>query len=258
MNQIKLLPIKVPRQDSKFNLVDLISKSLEDNSVKLQDGDILCISSKFVALSEGRYVKLSEVKVSNHANEISQKYNIDPKLSELIIQESDKIFYGFDGFVLTFKDGILVPNAGIDTSNIMLGYAILYPDDSFKSAKILKSEIKKLFDTDTAIIITDSRLMPTRIGTTGVAIASAGVKPIEDERGKTDLFGNSIRVTQKAIADDLSSAAQLLMGECDESIPIVIIRDSNFILSNNDETEQTFSVGFDECIFIKGLSNSNL
>jgi len=140
----------------------------------------------------------------------------------------------------------------------MPGYAILYPEDSFQSAKILKSEIKKLFNTENAIIITDSRLMPTRIGTTGVAIASSGVKPIEDERGKTDLFGNSIRVTQKAIADDLSSAAQLLMGECDESVPIVIIRDSNLLVSDNDQSSQTFSVGFDECIFIKGLSNSKI
>ncbi len=258
MNQIKLLPIKVPRQDTKFSLLDLIFKSLESNFTELKDGDILCISSKFVALSEGRYVKLSDVDVSSYATEIAEKYNIDPHLSELIVQESDKIFYGFDGFVLTFKDGILVPNAGIDTSNIMPGYAILYPEDSFKSAKILKSEIKKLFGTDNGIIITDSRLMPTRIGTTGVAIASSGVKPIEDERGKTDLFGNSIRVTQKAIADDLSSAAQLLMGECDESIPIVIIRDSNLIISDNDQSSQTFSVGFDECIFIKGLSNSKI
>jgi F420-0:gamma-glutamyl ligase len=178
LNQIKLLPIKVPRQDTKFSLLDLISKSLESNSTELKDGDILCISSKFVALSEGRYVKLSDVDVSSYATEIAEKYNIDPRLSELIVQESDKIFYGFDGFVLTFKDGILVPNAGIDTSNIMPGYAILYPEDSFQSAKILKSEIKKLFNTENAIIITDSRLMPTRIGTTGVAIASSGVKPI--------------------------------------------------------------------------------
>jgi len=110
LNQIKLLPIKVPRQDTKFSLLDLIFKSLESNSTELKDGDILCISSKFVALSEGRYVKLSDVDVSSYATEIAEKYNIDPHLSELIVQESDKIFYGFDGFVLTFKDGILVPN----------------------------------------------------------------------------------------------------------------------------------------------------
>ncbi len=258
MNPIKLLPIEVARQDSKFNLIDLLSKSLENSSTKLHDGDIICISSKFIALSEGRYVKLSDVDVSSSANEISEKYNIDSRLSELIIQESDRIFHGFDGFVLTFKDGILVPNAGIDTSNIMPGYAILYPDDSLRSAITLKNEIKKLFNIDVGVIITDSRLMPTRIGTTGVAIATAGIKPIEDERGKVDLFGNSIRVTQKAIADDLSSAAQLLMGECDESIPIVIIRDSAMKISPDDEIEQTFSVGFDECIFIRGLSNLKL
>jgi len=258
LNEIKLLPIEVPRQDSRFNLIDLLSKSLENNSVKLNNNDIICISSKFIALSEGRYVKLSEVDVSSSADKMSKKYNIDSRLCELIQQESDKIFHGFDGFVLTFKDGILAPNAGIDTSNIMPGYAILYPDDSLSSAKIIKNEIKKLFNIDVGVIITDSRLMPTRIGTTGVAIAAAGIKPIEDERGKVDLFGNSIRVTQKAIADDLSSAAQLLMGECDESIPIVIIRDSALKISQDDDSEQTFSVGFDECIFVQGLANLEL
>ena len=80
--------------------------------------------------------------MSSSANEISEQYNIDSRLSELIIQESDRIFHGFDGFVLTFKDGILVPNAGIDTSNIMPGYAILYPVNSLLSAKTIKNEIK--------------------------------------------------------------------------------------------------------------------
>ena len=84
MNPIKLLPIEVARQDSEFNLIDLLSKSLENNSTKLHDGDIICISSKFVALSEGRYVKLSDVEVSSSANEISEQYNIDSRLSELI------------------------------------------------------------------------------------------------------------------------------------------------------------------------------
>ena len=231
--------------------------SLNRNSQKLLDNDILTISSKFVSLSEGRFVKLSDIPVSSFADKISKKYNINPNLSELIYRESDKIFSGSDGFVLTFKNGIILPNAGIDTSNIMIGYAILYPENPFKSAQYIKSELQKLFKINIPVVITDSRLTPSRIGTTGVAIASAGIDHIHDERGKTDLFGNSMRVTQKAIADDLSSAAQLLMGECNESIPIVIIRDSNFHIIKNKDKSSSFSIGPDECIFIKGLSELN-
>ena len=116
----------------------------------------------------------------------------------------------------------------------MPGYAILYPENPLQSAQFIKKELENLFKIKLGIVITDSRLMPTRIGTTGVAIACAGIHPIQDERGKNDLFGNSILVTQKAIADNLSSASQILMGECDESIPIVIVRDGGFILTDND------------------------
>ena len=257
MNSIKLIPIKVERQTSQFNLIDCLLDSLNRNSQKLLDNDILTISSKFVSLSEGRFVKLSDIPVSSFADKISKKYNINPNLSELIYRESDKIFSGSDGFVLTFKNGIILPNAGIDTSNIMIGYAILYPENPFKSAQYIKSELQKLFKINIPVVITDSRLTPSRIGTTGVAIASAGIDHIHDERGKTDLFGNSMRVTQKAIADDLSSAAQLLMGECNELIPIVIIRDSNFHIIKNKDKSSSFSIGPDECIFIKGLSELN-
>ena len=256
MNSIKLIPIKVERQTSQFNLMGCLLDSLDKNSQKLYDSDILTISSKFVSLSEGRFVKLSDIAVSPSARKISKKYNINPHLSELIYRESDKIFSGSNGFVLTFKNKVIVPNAGIDTSNIMNGYAILYPENPFKSAENIKSEIQKLFQINISVVITDSRLMPSRIGTTGVAIASAGIEPIHDERGKTDLFGNSMRVTQKAIADDISSAAQLLMGECNESIPIVIIRDSDIQVTENKAKISSFYVEPDECIFIKGLSES--
>ena len=255
MTSIKLIPLKVSRKESKFNIIKCISDSLTINSEQLQNGDVLTISSKFIALSEGRYKNLNNIKVSSEALDLSNKYNIDPQLSELIYEESDKIFSGSDGFVLTFKNGIVVPNAGIDTSNIMPGYAILYPENPLQSAQFIKKELDNLFKIKLGVIITDSRLMPTRIGTTGVAIACVGINPIQDERGKNDLFGNSILVTQKAIADNLSSASQILMGECDESIPIVIVRDGGFILTDDDISNQSFSVGLDKCIFIKGLSD---
>ena len=248
---IKLIPLKVSRKESKFNIIKCISDSLTINSEQLQNGDVLTISSKFIAPIASDEAERGRSK----ALDLSNKYNIDPQLSELIYEESDKIFSGSDGFVLTFKNGIVVPNAGIDTSNIMPGYAILYPENPLQSAQFIKKELENLFKIKLGVIITDSRLMPTRIGTTGVAIACAGINPIQDERGKNDLFGNSILVTQKAIADNLSSASQILMGECDESIPIVIVRDGGFILIDDDISNQSFSVGLDKCIFIKGLSD---
>ena len=139
---IKLIPLKVSRKESKFNIIKCISDSLTINSEQLQNGDVLTISSKFIALSEGRYKNLNNIKVSSKALDLSNKYNIDPQLSELIYEESDKIFSGSDGFVLTFKNGIVVPNAGIDTSNIMPGYAILYPENPLQSAQFIKKEFE--------------------------------------------------------------------------------------------------------------------
>jgi len=217
---MEIFPIKIPKKSPGFDLFRVIVES----KFRFKDDDILVISSKFVSMSEGALVQLKSVKVSKRAKDLALKFKMDERIAQLTLQQSQHIVLGIPGFLLTINDGMIAPNAGIDKSNCPPGKVIVYPKDSFRSAKLLR---KKLFDKlriKTAIVISDSRLMPTRIGCTGIAIGVAGFEPVEDERGKKDLFGKKLRVTFRATADCLATIAVFAMGEANESIPIVVIR----------------------------------
>ena len=248
---ISLWQIKTPRMDSEFDLVSLIDKLAGAN---LKDGDILVISSKFVGISEGRIVRLKTVNVSRSAKDLSAKYAISPELCELIIRESDEIIGGVPGFLLALKNGLFTPNAGIDKSNIAHGSVVLYPRRPLESAILIRGGLKFSRGVNVGVVICDSRLMPTRRGTTGVALAAAGLEGIRDLRGKCDLFGNVLRVTSQAIADDLSSAAQLAMGESDEASPIVIVRGlGNQVVKEANYESRDFAIPTEQCVYMRSL-----
>lgn len=217
---------------------------------------MVVISSKFVAISEGRIVDLQSVRPSEQATALSIRYRIPAELCELVVRESDEVLGGVIGFILTSKEGMLSPNAGIDRSNIETGRAVLYPRDSLASALEVVEGLRFRRGVRIGVVITDSRLMPTRRGTTGVALSSAGIEAVLDLRGKKDLFGNILRVTSQAIADDLCSAAQLVMGESDEGAPFVIIRGLSDVLLKNKKSEyptRRFSVPADQCVYMRSL-----
>jgi coenzyme F420-0:L-glutamate ligase/coenzyme F420-1:gamma-L-glutamate ligase len=216
---VHILPIHVSAQRARFDLFG----SLQGFGYK--HNDIVVISSKFVSMSEGSVIKLSKVRVSKKAKDLSAKCHIDVKLAELVLRESEYVLRGVPGFLLTIQDGMIAPNAGIDKSNAPRGYAILYPRHPFETAEKLKSKFLSELGIRVGIVIADSRLMPTRIGTTGIAIACAGFEPVEDQRGRRDLFGNVMRVTFRAVADGLATMGVAVMGETDESTPAAIIRE---------------------------------
>ncbi len=221
---IEFFPVKVVKQKENFPLVECILRSLKRNKITLRHRDVLAISSKFVALSEGRIVRLADVKPGKRARKLAKENKMPPELVELILKESDAVLCGVYGFLLAVKDNMIAPNAGIDKSNIYPGYAVLYPKDPFASAEKLRKDLLRKTGKKLGIVLTDSRLMPTRIGTTGVAVACAGFEPVDNCIGRKDLFGNVLKFTKRALADDIASGAELLMGEADESIPVVVIR----------------------------------
>lgn len=248
---IQLWPVKTERRSAPFSLVDLLD---EIAGRDLRTGDVLVISSKFVAISEGRVVELESVVPSDYAVELSSRHNIPAQLCELIVRESDEVLGGVVGFILASKDGMLSPNAGIDRSNIEPGRAVLYPRNPLESARAVVESMEFRRGIRIAAVICDSRLMPTRKGTTGVALASSGLEAVLDLRGKEDLFGNILRVTSQAIADDLCSAAQLVMGESDEAAPFVVIRglDEGLIKGSEYPTGR-FAVKPDQCVYMRSL-----
>ncbi|MFN3621286.1 MAG: coenzyme F420-0:L-glutamate ligase, partial [Nitrososphaerales archaeon] len=188
------------------------------------------------------------------AIKLSTAAHIPSSLAELILREADKIYATIPGFVLAIKYGVIVPNAGIDRSNVERGSAILYPRNPVSSAERLRLQILMDLGKRVGVVVTDSRLMPTRIGTIGVALAAAGFEAVSDERGKPDLFGNIMRVTKRALADDISAGASLLMGETSESTPIVIVRNSGLTIIDKPAELEDLVIEDKRCIFIRGLS----
>ena len=220
---MEIFPIKVPKKDEGFDLF----RTIVESKFQFLADDILVVSSKFVSMSERSLIDLKNVKVSKRARALALKFKMDEKIAQVTLQESDYVVSGIPGFLLTINDGMIAPNAGIDKSNCPQGKIVLYPKDSFNTANELRKKFLKKHGIKIGIVISDSRLMPTRIGCTGIAIGVSGFDPVDDERGKTDLYGKKLKVTFKATADCLATIGVFMMGESNESIPLVVIRGAN-------------------------------
>lgn len=250
---IILNPIKIKTKRKIFDLFETIISS----KFEFKDNDILVVSSKFVSMSEGSILDLRKIKPSNKAKELARNYQMEPGLVEAIIRESDIIFAGLPGFLLTIRNGILAPNAGIDKSNVPSNYIICLPNDPFLSAETLRLEFLTILGIRVGIVISDSRLMPTRIGTTGVAIGCAGIEPVEDQRGNKDLFGHVLKYTLKATADSLATMGTFVMGESNESIPVVVIRGINISFTDRRLSWKDLAIDYETDIYFRSIQNFN-
>jgi coenzyme F420-0:L-glutamate ligase / coenzyme F420-1:gamma-L-glutamate ligase len=248
---VEILPISVPIKKGEFDLFDSIILS----NFKFRENDILIVSSKYVSMSEGSVMNLDKVKVGRKAKSLASEYHMSAKLAELTLREADYIYKGIPGFLLAVKNGVMAPNAGIDKSNVPQGFVVLYPSEPFKSAENLRRRFLVNLGIKVGVVIADSRLMPTRIGTIGVALASAGFEPVEDQRGKRDLFGNILKVTLKAVSDSIAAMGVAVMGEGSESTPIVVIRGIRVIATDRKLSWHDMAVDARQDIYIRGLQS---
>ena len=225
---IQIIPVKIQKDIiPNDNLVDLVLES-----TKIQDDDILVFSQKIVSKNEDRIISLASVNPSLLANGISSSYDKDPRLVELILSESKRIVRMENGIILVETNhGFVCANAGIDESNVQDGYATLLPEDPDRSANLLKEKIEQKTGKNIAVIISDTFGRPFRLGQTDVAIGIAGIEPILDYSGKPDTFGKIMQVTAIAIADEICSATELVMGKA-EKCPAAIVR--NYIYDFSD------------------------
>ena len=236
---MQVFPIRTRIIVSEDNIVDVFLDSLNEFGLTLCDNDILTIAESPLGTTEGQVVKLSEVQVSKEAKELGEKYELLPEVAELIIHEADEILGGIPHVVLTIKNNTLMANAGIDKSNVPPGYASLLPKDSRASAVRVRNEIKERTGKTIGVMVIDSRTQPLRLGNIGMALGVAGFRPVADDRGRHDLFGNELRITRRAIADNLASACTAVMGESNESVPMALIRDApaEFVDQSFDSSE---------------------
>jgi len=217
------------------NLAELVCKAAEKQGIPVRDGDILVVTHVIVSRAEGKIVNLDDVVPSEFAKSIAAQYDKDPAMVEVVLRESKSIKRMGDGKLITeTKHGFVCANSGVDKSNVPGERIVaLLPDDPDASAEKIRQEIKRLTGCDVAVIISDTHGRPLREGEINVAIGVAGIKPIKDRRGEKDLFGYVLRVKQTAVADELSSAAELVIGQADEAVPVAIIRGYKYPKSEN-------------------------
>ena len=252
--QLTVFPLLAERMNKEFDIFQELESTLGKNEIKLEDGDVIVISTKYVSNSQGRIVDLEKIKASEYGEKIANEFNLKPGIAEVIIRESDKIFGGIGGFVITSADNIMAPNAGIDKSNAKKGKAILYPKDPYLIAEQIRRKIFLKLLIHVGIILVDSRLMPARIGTSGVAVSCAGIEPVLDMRSKKDLDGNPLKVTFQAVVDNLATIANHKMGEGGESKPFAIVRNSGAKLTDRKINSSEMAIAPEQCVYVRGLS----
>jgi coenzyme F420-0:L-glutamate ligase len=247
---MQVFPIKTRTINPEDNIIDVILKGVEDGRLEIEDNDILGIAETPLGTTESRIVTLSDVDPSEKARTLACKYEMLPEVAELVIQEADEILGGIPHVVLTIKNNTLMANAGVDKSNVPPGHASLLPIDSRASAERIRKEIKERLGKSVGVLVIDSRTQPLRLGNIGMALGVAGFYPVADDRGRKDLFGNEMRITRRAIADNLASACTAVMGESDESIPAALIRDApvEFVDQSFDSSEMWINPS--ECMYM--------
>ncbi|MDW7733068.1 MAG: coenzyme F420-0:L-glutamate ligase [Methanolobus sp.] len=248
---LQMFGIRTPLIRPGGDIVEVIIDSLRKQGIQFQDNDVLIIAESPLATSENRLVRLEDVKPCKEAEKLAREYHLDPREMELILQECDEIFGGVPGAALTITDGTLSPNAGIDSSNAPEGYVVLLPADPQGSAERIRRDIEKQCKCHIGVVVGDSRTQPLRLGCVGIALGTSGIVPVEDARGTVDLFGKEMKITRKAVADNLVSAAQLLMGEAGESVPAVLIRGAPVRMVKESVEMPLFTP--DECMYYSNI-----
>ena len=224
---IQIIPVQIGKDVQEHDdIVDLILSS--QSKPEIQDGDILVITQKIISKQEGSIVNLSQVKASLLATGIASEYEKDPRIVQLILDQSKRIIRMNNGIIIVeTPHGLVCANAGVDESNVKGGYVTILPKNADESAKKLQQKILEKTGKNIAVIISDTFGRPFREGQTNCAIGISGISSITDYVGTKDTFGKTLHVTAIAIADEICSAAELVMGKALQT-PIAIIRNYKF------------------------------
>jgi coenzyme F420-0:L-glutamate ligase / coenzyme F420-1:gamma-L-glutamate ligase len=221
------IPLVQPGDD----LPAIVLAALQRAAINLQDGDILVFAQKIISKSEGRLVNLVGITPSPRAAGLAAQIDKDPRLIELILCESNAVLRTRPGTIIVeHRRGFICANAGIDHSNVAgegdsgEEWVLLLPEDPDASAARLRAELEAASGVKLGVLVIDSHGRAWRLGTVGVAIGVSGLPALVDLRGKADLFGYNLRITQVGVADELAAAASLVMGQASEGTPVIHVR----------------------------------
>lgn len=233
------------------NLAELIVTTSQREDVALSDGDVVVVAHKVVSKAEGRIAGLKDIKPSKKAEETAQVTFRDSRFIELILRETKSIVKATrEILIVENRQGWVCINAGVDKSNVKGEdtYALL-PKDPDESARRIRSEIMKLTGKKIAVIITDTYSRPFRRGQVEFAIGLSGIDAFRDYRGQKDLFGHVLKVKNTAVADEVASAAELIMGQGVESAPVVVIRNLGGVKLKENTSSSDLLISRDEDLF---------
>ena len=225
-NRLEIIGIQgLPEITEGDDLPQLFLAAAREQHVGVADGDIIVITSKIIAKSEGRVVDLATVCASSEAERIARETEKDPRIVQLVLEESKTIErLMLNHLIVETKYGFVCANAGVDESNVETGKAVLLPKDPQESARRLRREIEAHSGKAIAVLIADSFGRAFRDGVTGICIGVSGIPALVDRRGEEDRFGKIAQITKEAIVDEICAAANLVMGEFQEGVPIAVVR----------------------------------
>jgi len=228
---ISIIPIHIDIEiEPGQNLPDIILKFVRKAGEEFIDNDVIVIAQKIVSKSENRLINLETVVPSKSAIDISKIHQKDPRLIQLILDESNKIVkLTRKHLIVQTRHGFICANAGIDQSNVSedISSVLLLPKEPDTSARIIQKSFYALTSRKVSVIVSDTFGRPFRIGQTNVAIGVAGIPALRSYIGTNDAFGKELKVTEIAIADEMAGAAELVMGKV-AHIPVAIIRGYNY------------------------------
>jgi coenzyme F420-0:L-glutamate ligase/coenzyme F420-1:gamma-L-glutamate ligase len=244
-----------PKVKPGDNLAELIVGTMQAEGVDVADGDVIVVAHKVISKAEGRIAKLRDVEPSNGAQELAKATSRDPRLIELILQETNRIVKASrEILIVENRQGFVCINAGVDKSNVEGEDAYtLLPLDPDESARKIRARISKLAGKNVAVVVCDTYSRPFRRGQVEFAIGIAGIKPFRDYRGEKDMFGYVLKVKNSAIADEIAAAAELLMGQGKEALPVVVIKNLNRVKSTDDASAAELLISKQEDLFNETL-----
>jgi coenzyme F420-0:L-glutamate ligase/coenzyme F420-1:gamma-L-glutamate ligase len=227
------------------DLAGLIARAARESNIDILRGDILVIAQKIVSKAEGRTVRLDSIEPSARAREWAAEYDKDARAVEVVLRESRRIVRMERGVLISeTRHGFICANAGVDASNTAEGTVVLLPEDPDSSARSIRSALEREFEVRLAVIISDTFGRPWREGLVNVALGIAGIAPLIDYRGERDSHGRQMRVTVIAVADELASAAELVMRKT-AGVPVVIIRGFDYDERQSSAEELIRPAGLD-------------
>ncbi len=217
--KVEIYPVKLPLIKPGDDLAKMIA-----DSFKLIDGDIVAICSTVVSKSEGRIANLEDYEPSNEAKRIAERLKLEPEFVQAVLDESEEVLIEYPFLLVKAKFGNVCVNAGIDRSNVEKGKILLPPKDPDGSAESIRRRLEELTGKRVGVVITDTNGRCFRRGVVGFAIGVSGIKAMRDWREKRDLYGNKLEKTVECVADEIAAFANLIMGEGDWGIPVVVFR----------------------------------